>query len=82
MARLPNGATKSRHQVCLTRLPILAVLMAMAIVAWAIPIAQPFQAFLVEPLQWQNWWHLGLMMACVLGVSMVWVNEEGWLKNI
>lgn len=80
MARLPTKDAKP--QLWINRLPALAVLMALAIVAWVMPIAQPFQAFILQPLHWQQWWHLGLMMACMLGVSIVWVSEEGWLKNM
>lgn len=82
MASLPNRSQTAVKSKWLALLPFAAMLMAMLIVAFVLPIAQSFKAFMMQPSDWQNSWSLLLMVGTMIGVSLVWVNEDGLLKKL
>jgi len=40
------------------------------------PIGEMFTNLVLNPMQWESWWMLAIMVTVLIGVALVWAYEE------
>ena len=76
MSALPVDQPVKVINPWIARLPFIAMFMAMIVVAVITPIGEMFTQLVLNPMQWESWWMLAIMVAVLIGVALVWAYEE------